>query len=254
MHVVAIYGARPGDSSQVEALAKGLACGAYDARARLTHDGPSVVAVHRERGPMEGTATRLRTLGFQVVIVDSEQVEQPERWHSVRTFELLPPGWRITMRGGRRVAIPWPDVTLIARGTGITETTSTEVVKGKKLAVGRAIATGGLVRNKKTKKEVSHSRSEREGFLHVYARGSVSVVRETAVDYGGLEDGLQLSRAANFLALLQTLRQRAPRAVFDDSLLTRVGQARVLGPQLDPQRYLRLASALVSATVDAAAR
>jgi hypothetical protein len=120
------------------------------------------------------------------------------------------------------------------------ETSSTEVVTGKKFSPARVLACGGLILSKKTKMETT-----REGFFHVYAADTVFVVRETAVNYAGLGDRLPVSRAANFLALLAVLRARAAGAAFDDRLLRRVGQAQILGPMLDPLRYVRLASILI---------
>jgi len=148
----------------------------------------------------------------------------------------------------------WEHITLVVHGNALAEETTTEVVTSKNFSPGRAIATGGMIKSKKTRTESTSTERSREGFLHIYAPGTIAVVRETAVDYGGLGSALQVSRSANFMGLLAMLRERAPQARFDDRLLKLVGQAQVLGNVLDPLRHIRLASALIAAAAAAQAR
>jgi hypothetical protein len=244
--VVAIHALDPQDSSRAPALAEALGCTAYEARGRLVTAGPSVVAQGVDREPLAEVGRRLKAAGFRVILVDTAVIERPGLWYEVRSFELAPAGWRVMTRGGERTAMRWDRIDLVVRGRATRETMTTEVQTEKRFSAARAIATGGMVRSKKTTTETTHTETTPEGFLHVFAHGAVAVIRETAVDYGGLGEALEVSRAANFMALLATLRERAPRARFDDRLLRHVAAAQILGTTLDPVRYARLASALIA--------
>lgn len=245
--VVAIHSTAPGDSSLPTALAGALGCTAYEARGRLITAGPSVVAQGVDRAPLEAVATKLRSAGFRVLLLDAAVLQRPGLWWEVRSFELAPAGWRVTTRDGSRTAMKWDQIRLVVRGTAVAESTTTEVVKGKRFSAARAVATGGMIRSKKTTTETTSTETTREGYLHVYAPGVVAVIRETGVDYTGLGGAMEVSSSANFMAFLNTLRERVPRARFDDRLLKQVGQAQILGSKLDPGRYPRLASALIAA-------
>lgn len=245
--VVAIHATNPGDSSQVQALAGALGCTAYEARGRLITRGPTVVAQGPARAPLEPVARALKSAGFRVLLMDSEVLERPGLWWEVRSFELAPAGWRVTTRDGSQTAMKWDQVRLLVQGQSLTEAVTTEVVHGKRFSAARAVATGGMIRKKRTSTETTSTETTLEGYLHVFGPGTVAVVRETAVDYGGLAGAMEVSSSANFAALVATLRQRASGAVFDDRLTKQVAQAQILGSMLDPQRYPTMASALIAA-------
>ena len=124
--------------------------------------------------------------------------------------------------------------------------TSTETTKERKFDIGKAVLTGGLVISKTVKATEQKITEEREGFLFVYAKGVLPLVfREGALDYSSLGPALQLSRTANFTALLAEIRSRSSQARFDDRLTTRAGQVQLLGPSLDVQRYIGVAIELL---------
>ncbi|MCB9787699.1 MAG: hypothetical protein H6744_13535 [Deltaproteobacteria bacterium] len=248
MHVVAIHDIEPADGSRAAALAAVLGVTPYDARSRVMNAGPSVVAVLPEPAEARALASRLDAAGFATIVRDAATVERDAFWSPVRSFVVEPRSLLITPVGGDPHPLPWAAIRLILRGTDIARSTTTTTATEKKFSVGRAVVSGGLVRNKKVKVQHTHDEQTREGFLHVYAAGHpVSVFVETAVDYTGLGELLQSARTANFLVLLGLLRERAPQAAFDERLLHGVGQGAILGPRLDPSRHLRLASALIAA-------
>jgi hypothetical protein len=59
--------------------------------------------------------------------------------------------------------------------------------------------------------------------------------------YDGLGAKMNPSREMNFNALVAELRLRCPAAFYDDRLLNRAGQPRLLGPLLRPEANLDLA-------------
>ena len=79
-------------------------------------------------------------------------------------------------------------------------------------------------------------------------------LRESALTYESFGPRRQPTRAANFAALLAELRRRCTAAVFDERLLTRAGQARVLGPALPPDEHLDVAVTLLERVLPKPAR
>jgi hypothetical protein len=59
--------------------------------------------------------------------------------------------------------------------------------------------------------------------------------------YDGFGAAMKLSRELNFAYLKSELRRLCPEAVYDDRLLNRLGQVRLLGPALNPESSLDLA-------------
>ena len=257
MILVAIHHTQPTDGSRAPALAAALGKTAYDVRARVLAPGPCVVTVTKDPAQARATEDALRAAGFSTLVRDSAGLDRPERRFDLRSFALEPEGWRLVNRAGREVVVPYGAVRVLIVGMGVVTTTETEVVTKKKRSLGRAVMTGGLSTKKKVKHRVAHTLQARERFLHAYtAAGGVVVARETAVDYGGLgaprtqpteRPAQQATRAADFERLVAALRQRAPRAAFDDRLLTVPGQRQLLGPALDPEAHADLASALLAA-------
>ena len=247
MHVVAIFDTSPADGSRAPALAAVLGGTVFDVRHRVVSPGPCVVGTFGDASDARALARRLDEAGFPALVRDVDAINGADIWSPVRSFAIGAESLTVSRRDGASYEVPWAAIHLVVRGTGIDIETSVETVKGKKFSMGRAVVTGGLVRNKKTKTEHTTTSQVREGFMHIYAAGKpISVVVETAVDYGGLGDQLQPARAANFVTLLDVIRSRAPRVVYDDRMLSRVGQSVLLGPRLDPNRQLRLASALIA--------
>ena len=100
----------------------------------------------------------------------------------------------------------------------------------------------------KTTKNVREVTTEaRQAFVTIYARDSSTFVfRENSLVYDSLGPAVQLTRAANFIYLVAELRRRCPDALYDERLLSRTGQATLLGPSLNPEENLIVATALLS--------
>jgi hypothetical protein len=146
--------------------------------------------------------------------------------------------------------VPWGEARLLLRGVHRVEHTRTQIVQQRKLSLGRAVLTGGLMVTKTVKKSKHEVLVENEGFLQLYAPGRPPLdFRQADLNYAGLVPAgaaLQPSVAANFVQLVAALRAACPRAVYDERLATLPGQARLLGPSLQPERYLDLAVTLLS--------
>jgi hypothetical protein len=253
MFVVAIHDTHPTDGSRAAALAAVLGVTAYNARPRVISPGPCVVSVSSDEAAAVQLAGALRGAGFATLVRDVAGLDRAERVLGVRTFSLGADAWTVAARDDRRAALRYADLLVMVAGMHVVAHTSTETVTKKKGSLGRAVMTGGLSRSKKIRVKVEHTEQERQRFLHVYTRtGGVAVVLEAQVDYAGLGESRQATRAANFEQLVTGLRERAPQTPYDDRLLTVAGQRQLLGPSIDAEEHVDLASALVASWVIAA--
>jgi hypothetical protein len=152
-----------------------------------------------------------------------------------------------TDRAGLSYAVPWSEIRQIFRVTGVSTGTATDVQTGRKLAAGRALITGGLMMTKKTSRTTTRATQEYAPFLYIRAAGDAPIViREAEVIFDGPGIPAQPTRQAAFLHILERLRSGAPQAVFDDRLMRRAGQTRLLGRSLSPERHLNLALAVLA--------
>ncbi|NOY53556.1 MAG: hypothetical protein GXP58_08045 [Deltaproteobacteria bacterium] len=149
-------------------------------------------------------------------------------------------------RHRQTVDLLYGDVQLILYGSAVTVRTEKEMVKERRFSAGRVIMTQGLMLTKKTRRQVRTEEQDRERFLYLYSKNRPTVVmRENGLQYVSLGKALQVSQAANFNHVVSELRRQIPDAVFDDRLLTRGGQTRILGPLLTPEKHLDVAAALL---------
>ncbi len=88
---------------------------------------------------------------------------------------------------------------------------------------------------------------DREGFFILYAGSNPPLeFRENGLLYESLGQLRKPSRAANFVFLVSELRSRCRAARYDERLLTRAGQAALLGSSLYPEKHLAVATALLA--------
>jgi hypothetical protein len=247
MWVVAVRKLDGPEPHRVAAIASALGLTPYEARARAQGPAPRVVGTFGQQAPAEVAAALLEAAGLQPIVFGDEQVESDRRRLSARTFVLGPSAARFVLRDGRSFDVAGTGITLLLRGTRIYRDERTEVTTQRKLSVGKAVLTGGLLLTSEKKKETTISTEVREGFLIVYAPGSPDVILgESSVLYDGLGPAMGPTRAANFLRLVTEMRNRASTAVYDERLLTRAGQAQVLGGVLGPEPFLDVAITVLS--------
>lgn len=248
MYVIAIH-YEPGTGEPlVQPLARALDRSLYETRARLSNPdgGPVVVASYGEVEPAWACAGRLRAEGIAPILVLPEEVEAEAGRFLVREFEFTGEGIQVASRRGEAVEVSYGEIDLVLRGTRVEEKIDTEVTEKRKLSLGRAIVTGGMLITKVHRKVQQVRSEERDDFLHLYAPGHPPLAfRATALHYQGLGAALQPSVHANFNLLASALRRSLPNARWDERLGSRQGRARVLGPGL-PESHLDVAISLLA--------
>jgi hypothetical protein len=122
----------------------------------------------------------------------------------------------------RNFELPYAEIAALIRAAQISTLDSTVTTVEKKLNVGRALMTGGLMMNKKVEKTTHSASEEREQVLYAFPRGTHTplVFRESVLRYQGLGPHLKSVTAQNFATLIELLRERAPHALYDQRMLT----------------------------------
>jgi hypothetical protein len=121
---------------------------------------------------------------------------------------------------GEERRLPLSAAFALVRANHVTRTEDTVVEKSRKISIGRAALTGGLLATKTTTTESRRVTNERESVLYVFrGDGAPWLLASTQMRYDGLAHDMKISKMENFEVLIRTLRERAPSAAFDARLL-----------------------------------
>ena len=251
MLVLAIYNLKGNEALLARELAAVLKRTVYEAssRVRAPGGGPSVIARFAEARAARDAAALLRAHGFDTLLLGEGEIEADERRFLVRGFELGAEELTVESNG-TRLAVRCQDVELLLRGVRIVQHEGAAPRTTRKLSLVTAVLTGGLLITKKVRAPGQAPEEEREGFLHVYARGKPPLAwREDRLLYRSLGKALLPARHANFAQVVAELRRRCPGATYDERLATRAGQAQLLGPTLSTDDHLDVAISVLAAAL-----
>jgi len=248
MQIIAIYNMQ-GDIAQLaQELAAILGTTPYEARSRvsLPGGGPAIVASFADDGTATTCVNALHGAGFKTICCESTALENDQNRFIVQRLSFSAAGLQLWNQSGEPLKVNYADILLLLRGTGIVDNVETETLTKKKFAVGRALATGGLVMRKKVTSTTTSSSSERQPFCHIYVSDLPAIVlRQDRLDYTALGSDCKLSREANFTWICAELRRRCDTAHWDERLQTRPGLAQLLSPVFNPEKDLDLAITIV---------
>ena len=221
MFVVAIAQLGGPADAEAQALASDLGVTAYEARLILAGGFPALVLSTPERDAALGLLGKLRARGHAAIACDTAAVVPSSRMVSMRRFDLDLEAVIATDKAER---LPFDDVLALLAATHKASIESETASVTQKFRPGLALATGGLVMRTASTKATSSTAVERERVLYVFRRSGELpwLLRENATHYtalGQLDGGIARSRAENFQKTVTHLRERAPRAVYDDALL-----------------------------------
>jgi hypothetical protein len=247
MHVVAICGWKEESAELVEALAAALGITVYEARPRMIGGGPSVVASFADPELALALAKKLNQSGIATLILDAAAVRSSADYFIVRRFELNEWSMRIETSDGHWAEIPYTEIDLLLPGTSIVGSSETKTVTERKLSIGKTVLSGGIPMTRKVEHQEEAASEERRKVLYLYAgKRSPVFFSQNGMTYDGLGSAMKLSRELNFTHLINELRRFCPEAVYDDRLLNRIGQVRLLGPALNPETNLDLAADILA--------
>ncbi|MCY1043952.1 hypothetical protein OV208_21735 [Corallococcus sp. bb12-1] len=202
------------EAAQVLAAASGMA--PAEARMRLAPEPPALLA-RLAPDAADALVKTLQDAGLAVLAID--EAETVERV-TARTVTFGSAQGTFTPRSGEPLTMAWEDVTVILRGASSMRTQSEHTEKKTQVALGAALITGGLKMTKTTETSVRGSQEETSQVVFVFDRdGRGAVLPEIGLDFSCLGPAMQPSRTANMVALPKLLRERAPKAFYDERLL-----------------------------------
>jgi hypothetical protein len=250
MHIVAIHSWKEETAELVQALAGALVITVFEARPRMIGGGPSVVGSFADPEMATALAKKLNQIGFATLVVDVAAVRGRAGHFIVRRFELNERSMRIETGDGQQVHIPCSEIDLLLPGTSIAGCSETKTVTERKFSVGKTLLSGGIPMTKKIEHKEEVATEERGKVLYLYAgRRPPVFFSQNGMSYDGFGPAMKMSRELNFNHLLSELRRLSSGAGYDDRLLNRAGQVRLLGPALNPETNLDLAAEILARTL-----
>jgi hypothetical protein len=219
MYVVAIAALGSTDPD-LRQLAADLGTTLYELRLVLNAGLPAVVVLTVDISVAANAARAIERHGHRAVSGDRRQLASSQAMVNVVDVAFDPAVFRAGNAQDDRLA--YSDIVALLRATQRSEQTQVREEKERKFRPGMALATGGLVLSKTTKRQVVTHTDTRQQVLYVFhgSGGPPWIVREHGVRYAGLGADLAPTSLANFETTLRKLRERAPGAVYDARLMS----------------------------------
>jgi len=208
VYVVAIMESQVGALDGAESLARTLGEGisALDVRMALSATPPRVLLRTPSRERAESAARTLVERGLAAIAVDLSTVLPVDRMVHVHRVALDEAGLRADP-GGPTLA--YSDLGVIVRVAAETAIWRTTREKELHSVRGRGVLV-----------EVEHTRTERAfeqaAFLFARGGGVPWVMRAGEARYLGLGEAMRRTTTENVLTVVEQLRERAPRAAYDE--------------------------------------
>jgi hypothetical protein len=241
MHIVAIHGWQETTDALAGQLAGVLGLVPFEAKQRLLRGGPAVIASFADARSARNLAAKLVQIGLGTLVLDATQAGRADQHYTARRFRFGKQVLRIETCEGPTADIPYAKIKLLLAATGIVPAL-TETTTERKISLRKTALAGGIpLHNEVTRHEVIRE-EQRQELLYLRAgQRSVFIFRPDQTRFDGLGAAMQLTRERNLALLKQQLRRSCPYLLYDDRLLTRSGQVRLLGPTLSPEDYFDLA-------------
>lgn len=231
-------------------LAPVLNATAYEVRLRLAaaKRGPAVLAVSQRREEVDAWVVELRALGLMAMRVDRARLLERSRI-DVRDWRLAEGVLTVSGTGGAGAEIRLAELEGVVQALAVERVVERRVTSRRKLALGRAIASGGLMLTKKENQVQTFHHVDPQHRLAFYPREALPLIwmAEERIRYGALPRPLAPSRGANFARVVALVRaQLQPDTVYDEELLDHRRVPALLGPASGSSDDLRLAMGLIA--------
>jgi hypothetical protein len=204
-------------------LARHLKLSPYEARGLVAGEPPKVVAAVADAQAAASIAQALNADGFLTALLPGDQVERDAQRDCITSMEFGDAALQVKLRQGE-TTLAYDDVDLLVQGVRVSTVSTTTKQTDRKLNLGRAVLTSGLVISKTETKVTTKSAETREGFLYLCPRGGRTLaLYERQASYACLGAAVQPSSFANFTAAVAELRRRLPNARWDGRLTRPAG-------------------------------
>ena len=248
MHVVVMYGWKEETTELTQAISRALGITVYEVRQRMIGGSPIVVASFADPQQAMVLVKKLNQNKIATLVVDATEVRSRAGHFIVRRFELNKSSLSIETGDRQRAEIPYQEIDVLLPGMSFVKYSETRTVTERKFSLGKTIIAGGIPMSKKVElqKDVATVKQSMVLYLYVGKRQQPVVFSQNGMTYDGLGAAMKISGELNFTTLISELHRLSTKAAYDDRLLQRIGQVRLLGSTLDPETNLDLAAEILA--------
>jgi len=156
--------------------------------------------------------------GFLAWASDPAQVPSDDRRVIVRGLTWTTDGFQAEDAQGKRHACPFAAVRLLQRGARINSSTEVQKTTTRKLDLGMAVLSGGLIVSKKVTQTTERTTQAKEPFLLVQRGDGAEdlMIYEHRMSYQCLGAEMAPATLANLGLLTAKFRSLCPQAALDD--------------------------------------
>ena len=220
MDVVAIVALGRSVEEEAPKLAADLGLTAYETGVMLRAPMPVIVLRTDDRARTTDLLGKLRSRGHDAVACALDAVTSSDDMFRPKAFRV-DAGDFVGIGHGEEHRLPLAAISALVRATHVTRTEDVIVERQRKIGIGRAALTGGLLGTKTVEKESTRVTHEREPVLYVFRVDAAPwLLASTQLRYDGLAQDMKISKMENFEVLVRSLRELAPAAAFDARLLS----------------------------------
>lgn len=212
-------------SCSLEDAAKGLApelgVTVYDLRLTFTAGLPAILTITPDKQRALSLLSTVRRGGHTALACDVDAVVAHEDMVHMRRFRFDPFGLYCETHAGE-LNLPYGDILCGLRAVHKSSTETTTAKTEKSFALGRTIASGGLMIRKTTTREVTSSSEERENVFYIFRRSGLTpwLLSEGHANYSALGPHMDRTQRENFLKTIELIKGACAEAAFDDRLMS----------------------------------
>lgn len=210
--------ARQLDGAAIKAVAAAVGLAPADVRMRLGGLLPRVLLSDSDPDVLANATKALGALGFRAITCDPAAAPTDDERIIGRRVETGGDLLQVWDAAQTCHECPRDRIRLLQRGVRISSERRDVTTTQRRLDLGRAVISGGLMLTKKTTQVSTHITETREPFLLVQRADGADdlMLYERRMDYRFLGDDMQPSSHANFDRLVARLRICFPAVPFDD--------------------------------------
>lgn len=221
MYVVSLVTMTAPAEAEAVPIASELGLTVYETRMKLAAAKPSILLQTADEAQATKLARRLQERGHGAIAFDTKAVIGSSEMTAVDHYRLTGNGVEIDPVPGQRQnaeePLPYDDISALLLAMHRTSSEETKEEAHKEFSAGRALMSGGLVRNRTVSRSVTTHSEQREHVLYIYRRvGRPWIFRERARHVG---PPVGVGRLETFRNIVTQLRANCPRALFDDRLM-----------------------------------
>jgi hypothetical protein len=237
MYLVVLHDWKIEEGAVARSVAEKMGTVAFEARQKLSGGSPVVIATFADEDYARALVTSLTQEDLPAFLVDTVEVRKHLSPSYVQRFVFGEEALKIESQEGDSCEIKYAAIDLLLVAickAGEIQTTGTET--RRKFSLGKTLLAGGVPMTKQVKTEKTVTVEERDESLWLYTHDrAVFIFDRSLMNYNGLGEAMQFTRALNFAHLKNELKRLAPGARYDDRLLKRAAMVRLIGPALNPE-------------------